>query len=205
MPIAEYLTSSFVYTVIKDVLGIVTGRKAKKAKADVDSREKWKDKIQSYLHDIRQNSLRDDVIIRDIKRFDLYPEGLDGPGISPWFRLGMLDLYHNGVMFGLRISALIYEETERSWRKAAGDEDAVNAYLVGYIPFRNIVSIDFEGDEYYSYPHFICNFSDKGMPYEYLKYCEKREFSPGRYYFSEMEDESRVTATSLKFGTQSQW
>jgi len=204
----ESLSLSFIYKIAQDIWGIFSGRSEKRAKQDLDSREKWKDKIQNYLNEIISKNLRDDIIIRDVNRYDEYPETKPHEGISPWFKLGLLELYHNGIKVGLRISSLIYEESESSWRKSSedeGEEQCINAYLVGYIPFRNIVSVDFEGDEYYSFPHFTCRFSDKKMPYEKLIYCEKREFMDGRFYFSELESDSKVKLTSAKFGTENQW
>lgn len=185
MPVIEYLNASFIYSFLKDAWGFISVRKSRKARADLKSREKWKGKTQEYLYDIRAKNLRDDVIIRDIDRYNQYPDALDQKGISPWFKLGILELYHNGVKFGLRVSSLIFEDSEQCWRKASDEEQAmaIRAYLVGYIPFRNIVSIDFDGDEYYSFPHFTCKFSESGMPYEFLKYCEKKEFSGGDIIF----------------------
>lgn len=156
------------------------------------------------MDDRLAKNLRLDVIIRDVKRMDIYPETDDDKGISPWFKLGLIGQYHRGVMFGLRISALIFEESEGKWRKADWEtekDQSVNAYLVGYIRYEDIASVDWKGDEYYSFPHIFCHFRRSGEPYERLAYCEKRDLGNGRFYFSELEGEKSVYQTSLKFGT----
>ena len=40
------------------------------------------------------------------------------------------------------------------------------AYLLGSIPFRNIIEFDVDGDNYYSGIHLYCYFADQGQPYE---------------------------------------
>lgn len=199
----EALPVTAIYSFARDIWRTVSGYKSRKGRKDLASREKWKAKIQNHFLEVRSKDLRDDIIIRDLDRYNEYPDLKSQNGISSWFKLGFLELYHNGIKAGLKTSSLVYEESEASWRKASDDEIeyAINAYLVGYIPFRNIVSIDFDGDEFYSFPHFTCEFSIKGMPYEALIFCEKREFMPGRFYFSELETDDRVRLTSSKFGT----
>ncbi len=43
--------------------------------------------------------------------------------------------------------------------------EILKTYFIGRIPYRNIIEIDEDGDEYGSYPHFYCNFAIDGMPY----------------------------------------
>jgi hypothetical protein len=40
------------------------------------------------------------------------------------------------------------------------------AFLIGRIPYRNIVECDEFGDEYYKEPHLYCKYADQGEPYE---------------------------------------
>jgi hypothetical protein len=103
---------------------------------------------------------------------------------------------------------LVWEDGEQSWRLAAFDgsePDAVSAYLIGYIPYESIVSVNWDGDEYYGYPHIFCHFEYGGQPYERLAYCERREVPPGFEYFSELESVEGVRLTSEKFGTAWAW
>jgi len=46
----------------------------------------------------------------------------------------------------------------------------LKCYFIGRIPFRNIIEIDEDGDEYGGYPHFFCNFANDGMPYSEFLY-----------------------------------
>src|SRR6185503_8446149 len=106
-----------------------------------------------------------EAIIRDVRRADLYPEvDRDRKGISPWFRVGLLGLYHRGLQVGLRIEGLCYDEPAGGWRYSnykSGEKPDINAFLVGRIPFERIVTVDWDGDEYYGFPHVYCRFASK--------------------------------------------
>ena len=173
----------------------------------VKIRQKWKEEIQSHLHSMGDDLGYVDTIIRDIKRVDNYPNADDRKkGISPWFRVGILGIYHRGLQVVLRIEGLKYEEDEGGWRYCdyqAGEEKDINAYLVGRIPFERIVSIDWEGDEYYNYPHVYCHFTSKSKePYEELIFCEKRKLDRFTYYsdLTRYDDVRRLTKRLKKWG-----
>ncbi len=38
--------------------------------------------------------------------------------------------------------------------------------MIGNIPYDNIVEVDLEGDEFYNFPNFYCEFNNLGQPYE---------------------------------------
>lgn len=61
------------------------------------------------------------------------------------------------------------------WRKFRKPDPAeVNALLVGRIPYDRIVTIDWEGDEYYGSPHIYCRFLGwRPSPYEELVLCQE--------------------------------
>jgi hypothetical protein len=55
--------------------------------------------------------------------------------------------------------------------------------LVGYVPFENIESVDWHGDEYYGFPHLYCYFDARRKePYEKLAFCEKKEMNGIPFY-----------------------
>jgi hypothetical protein len=57
----------------------------------VQLRQKWKNQFETKLLERRRAGLRNDVIIRDMRRLDNYPETEDkDKGISPWFRVGLM-------------------------------------------------------------------------------------------------------------------
>jgi hypothetical protein len=97
---------NFVYTLLKDVtsLGIAWLRGRRLTPAEVIRlRGKWKAEFEEQIYQRRKQKLREDVIIRDIKRMDNYPNVDEkSKGISPWFRAGLLGTYHKGVLIGLR-------------------------------------------------------------------------------------------------------
>jgi hypothetical protein len=198
---------SLGYSLARDLIGFLTGGSRKRTERGIRSRERWKDAIHEYLLDIWSKGLRTEIIIRDFARLKQYPDCIDGKGISPWFKVSLLELYHNGIKVGLRTSRLVFEESEGMWRKSAQDEEegSIIAYLVGFVPFENIESVDFEGDEYYSFPHVICHFDKKRQPYERLAYCEAKTLDEKRFFYTEIATWNAVNLTSAKFGTHQQW
>jgi hypothetical protein len=54
-------------------------------------RAKWKPQVDDWLRTQCAEELRLDVIVRDMKRMDAYPNTKQGKGISSWFRVGLID------------------------------------------------------------------------------------------------------------------
>ena len=81
----EYLAPGFIYSVAKDIWGRVHSRKRKLSAAEVvELRKKWKSEFEPRMWEWYQKKLRDDIIIRDMKRFDSYPDiDENANGISP--------------------------------------------------------------------------------------------------------------------------
>lgn len=42
---------------------------------------------------------------------------------------------------------------------------------IGYLAFDNIIDYDYDGDEYYVYPHLYCDFTNKNDPFEKIGYA----------------------------------
>jgi hypothetical protein len=205
----EWVGGSTVYSFLKDV-GRFIGRTVSgpPARERLERRAKWKPVFEELIFTRRRSKTRSDVIIRHVRRMDRYPESIEGKGISPWFRVGLVGTYHKGIQVALGIHSLVWEESENSWRlgELLGDENvSVDGYLIGYIPYDVIDHVDLTGDEYYSYPHIYCNFSFKGQPYERLAFCERKELPPNIEFFTELESIERVKLTSEKFGTAWMW
>ena len=115
------------------------------------------------------------VLIRDVHR-DIYPEqDFSTRGISPWFKLEYFRFYHRGISFVTGVESVQVNE-DGEWRISGYKEKVptrwilINAYVIGNIPFDNIIEIDMEGDEYYNYPHLYCEFNCLGQPYEEIWY-----------------------------------
>jgi hypothetical protein len=67
--------------------------------------------------------------------------------------------YHS-ILIGLNWYKLI-EDGDGRWRYPDykhGEKGDINLILIGYVPYENIESVDWEGDEYYGEPHIYCHF-----------------------------------------------
>ena len=103
----------------------------------------WKPLFTDYLADRHQRDLRSDVIIRDMRRMDAYPDVTKTKGISAWFRVGLASTYERGIMVGLRWEGLTMEQDGfrySDWSKGEAGERKV--LLTGFIPCENIESVD---------------------------------------------------------------
>ena len=165
-------------------------------------RSKWKPEFQDKIDELQHKGLRQDAIIRDMKRLDTYPEVSKGRGVSSWFRGGLVDTYEKGIMVGLSWEGLVQEES--GWRYADYDSESKKAeyatlLLTGFIPYENIESVDWIGDDYYGFPHIYCYFAFGGEPYERLAFCRRLQV-PGRETFVEVAGYKAVRALSKKRG-----
>ena len=98
----EYLAPGFLYTVVKDVVARIRGRHLSPAEK-IQTQQKWKAVFDQKLWERQRQDIRTDVIIRDVKRHDRYPNLDDkAKDISPWFRAGLMGTYYKGVMIGLQ-------------------------------------------------------------------------------------------------------
>lgn len=183
----EYFTLGFLYTLAKDGWAAARGRKRRLSPAEVlAKRQKWKSEIEAKLWERRKQKLGMDVIVRDVKRMDDYPNVNEAEkGISAWYKCGLMDTYHRGVMLGLSWEMLKLDENG-NWQYAnyeASEEDRVKVILIGYVPYENIEAINWNGDEYYGNPHIYCYFdASKREPYERLVFCEKKELNGIPFY-----------------------
>ena len=132
-------------------------------KAEIESRLRWPEPDPSP-----------EIIIRDLARMDRYPEPDDSLlGISPWFKVEVLGLYHRGIEVVLQLREIVV--SGKIAREAKPDERAAATTMIvaGRVPFDAIVAIDWSGDEYYQQPHFYCWFDQKSGPYEAVTVHEK--------------------------------
>jgi len=170
----------------------------------IELRQKWKPLFEAHLLDCYRKGLRHEIIIRDMRRIDNYPQTKEKRrGISSWFRVGLADTYHRGFMVGMRIGMLTKDRTGE-WRytnRKAAEAGDVKAYMIGYIPYENVESVDWDGDEYYSWPHVYCHFVEKHrQPYERIAFCERWDFD-GRDHYREIADLEPVHRLSRKRGS----
>jgi hypothetical protein len=174
----EYLAPGFLYSVGKDFVGFLRRKKRFPPELKIERRDRWKTKFEDEIRTDFNEKLRTDVIIRDVARYDQYPDAIEQKrGISPWFRLALLDTYHDGILVWLRWDMLIQtgKDMYRNADYAVERAESFKVVLAGKIPFYLIENVDFDGDEYYYYPHIFCHFAIDKMPYESLSYYKEIE------------------------------
>lgn len=145
----------------------------------------------------RAEKLRKDVIIRHVNRLDAYPDTKEAPGISPWFKVGLLDTYHMGIRVGLGWHGLI--ESPGGLRRAdykKTEKGELTALLMGDIPYDFIESMNTRGDEYYHLPHIYCHFAHRGEPYQRLFYAQEVDMGHGHSYWKEIATYEKVDRNS---------
>lgn len=196
---------SLIYNAGKDLLGWLFGLFKKTPPEEVIAhRQKWKKEFESHLLWIDDTVGYGEAIIRDVKRMDSYPDVDEKEkGISPWFRVGLLGLYHRGVQVGLRYEGIRFDQKYDSWRLNTykEEESDLTALIIGRIPFDEIVEVDWEGDEYYYVPHVYCRFAQKKKePYEETVFAEKKQGS-GRTFYVDICDYEKVIKLSKKLKT----
>lgn len=167
-------------------------------------REKMRREFDKQLSALNAKKLRTDVIIRDVDRVDGYPD-IDEreKGISPWFRSGLFDLYTKGIRVGLRIGKLTAcQGGYRYTNYNGGEAGDIKVFLLGEIPYDSIVAVNWDGDEYYDYPHIYCHFSYEEGPYERLVYCEKIDMGHGHVHYSDIAEYKDVAENSKTSGIE---
>jgi len=162
-----------------------------------------RDEVGSYIRRINNESLRRKVIIRDIDRDEFYPRVVESEGISSWFRVELGQLYYRGIQVFLSAGAVVScdDGTYRFRDISNGEKGDERVFLIGEIPFTNIVSVNFDGDEYDYFPHVFCHFCESnGEPYERLIVCKEIEMGQGHKYYSEIETFESMKKNSEKYG-----
>lgn len=97
---------SLGYRVLRDAVSLVRPRKPPTIEERVAARTCWKSEFEAHLRWIDDSVGYGETIIRDVRRADAYPDLKERRGISPWFRAGIVGLYHRGVEIGLRYTGV---------------------------------------------------------------------------------------------------
>lgn len=155
--------------------------------ARVKHREELRKVLQEEIYRCRAEKLREDVIIRHVDRVDSYPDSNGKPGISPWFRVGLLDTYERGIVLCLRIGGL--KKIANGYHyvdDVNGEKSDLTAWLMADVPYDSIVTVNIDGDKYYNYPHIYCYFDFDGEPYERKWFALREELPHGHPYFKQI-------------------
>jgi len=128
-----------------------------------------------------------DLLIRDIRRIDSYPDNeMKKKLISSWFRVEYKSLYHKGVEIFIGVESIKIDREKKKWGICSCDDpDSVTSFVVGKIPFEAIVEIDWYGDEYCPIAHFYCDFNKNKMPYDEVVYVVSKKIG-GKEFFHEV-------------------
>jgi len=164
-----------------------TTPKEDELKRNLNLKRRIEKDFSDWLNYLPENRKRNSKMI--LRAFDgkQYPDSNkpDKFGEYSWFAAAIKSIYHNGVEFiyGGIEGLIIYEDNKWDFAKNAKDLnlETISVYRVGRINFSDIVDYDLEGDEHYSFPHFFCKFSHKGLPFEEVYFIDVDEKPP--YYF----------------------
>ncbi len=204
----EWLAPGFIYSILKDAWSVLRSRRRRLSPSQViELRQKWRPLFDDEIWKTHSQNLRKDVIIRDMKRLDNYPDvDSAAKGISPWFRVGLMGTYHKGILVGLRWGKLTRHRDGDKWRYTnykAGEVGDLKVILIGRIPFENIEAVDWAGDEYYYFPHIYCYFDAKRKePYEDLVFYVEKCIPGGRPYYMEIASYQEVRALNKELGIE---
>jgi hypothetical protein len=206
----EQFSVSFVYSLLKDGLHAFLGKKRRLTGSQrVELRQKWKPQFEAKIWDAYRRELRPDVIIRDLRRVDSYPElKEDEKGISPWFRVGLVGTYHRGILVALRWGTLTKHEVGEHWRFTnyrAGERGDLKVVLLGSIPYENIDNVDWDGDEYYGYPHIYCFFAHHKEPYDHTGFYTQTKMPNALPSYHEVVSYRSVRRFSKKLKLDTFW
>ena len=158
--VIELFAPGFFYSLAKDAYSILRRHGRTVSNSEIlELRQKWKPIFEEKIWEAHKGQISADIIIRDVRRMDSYPDNEDkGKGISPWFRAGLMGTYHRGIKIGLRWSEL-KEFGEGCWRRKnyeINESGGVNTLLIGNIPFERVEMVDWDGDDfYYAPPHLL--------------------------------------------------
>jgi hypothetical protein len=199
----EFLAPGFLYSLLRDGVSFVRGRQRNLKPSEIVAlRQKWKPRFEAEIWKNYRDKLRGDVIIRDMKRIDSYPEASDQKGISAWFRAGLVDTCHRGILVGLGWERLRNHNGEGQWTFAPGAEQEgdLKVALIGSIPYENIEEVDWEGDGYYGYPHIYCFFSHKNNRMSTSGSITQTKQPDVPPFYSEIASYGQVRRLSTKLG-----
>jgi hypothetical protein len=131
-------------------------------------------------HD-NEYGIHGEAIIRNLRRFDSYPDQQPKKGKFPWFYVEMKGLYHRGIEVFIGTRKQINKDMYGTYKfTESNDSDTETGYLVGRICFDDMAHIDWSGDENTPVPHIFCRYNRfKQHPYETIRVFKKIGNSEG--------------------------
>lgn len=177
---------------------------------DIDEIEKIKSEIKDNRDDwfVENGSTR--VIIRNAFDYNSYLSEKAHKKYC-WERTEIKDTYPNGVEFYSWIEYAMLDPEKckisllksniRPSKKVKKEPNLIpiKVFRVGRIPYSEIVKIKWNGDEYYTEPHFFCKFNNLRTPYEEYVYYAIPAKGIGDYHH--ISDFKPITRGILRFKT----
>ena len=116
-----------------------------------------------------------EAIIRNLRRFDSYPDHQPKKGKFPWFYVEMKGLYHRGIEVFIGTRKRINKDMYGTYKfTESTDSNTEIGYLVGRICFDDMAYVDWNGDENTPIPHIFCRYNRfKQHPYENIRVFKK--------------------------------
>jgi hypothetical protein len=153
------------------------------ADARIGHRLTIKEELREGMGPMLRGQIEAEVLIRDADR---QPDGFPEPDrkfrlrrLSPWFKVGVMPFYSEGMAAFLRLDQVLIEgDVARSQVKSDSVEGEL-VRVVGHIPYDSIVAVDWEGSAEFSGPHVYCHFDFDRQPYE--KVVLYREYAEGKW------------------------
>jgi hypothetical protein len=202
--VIEYLAPGFLYSLLKDSVSVIRGKQRSLSNSQIiELRQKWKPLFEKHVWETHRDELTSEIIVRDMRRIDNYPELKKTSGISPWFRAGLVGTYHRGIYAGLSWGTLTkHHEHWRYTNRTAGEKGDIKVLLIGSIPYESIDNVDWNGDEYYSDPHVYCFFAFKKELYEHTGFYEQHTplSGNGLPFYTETAPYDQVRRLSRRLG-----
>ena len=197
----EFVAPGFVYTLLKDLYGVVVRRRRRLTPQQIiELRQKFKSDIEPIVRGTQREGKYVEVVIRDMKRFDEYPHIPKrlGKRIPSWFKIEIVGTYHRGIQVGLRVEELIYGAN--GWRFVDyNTERGTAAVLIGEIPYERIERVDWRSDCALELPSIYCYFDGSdGTPYERRVFGLERIHTLGWKYYVEAAALDDVKANTKK-------
>lgn len=158
--------------------------------------------LEKRLPKPNKYGIRGEAIIRDVTRLDEYRPHDLGPQkrSNAWFKVEVKGTYPGGlqVIYG-RVRTIKFDERAERWtfvdderasdhthvNKAVQEDDSadvVDVVEVGELPLDRIVSVDWDGDNHYGFPHIYCEYQGKRRkPYDRTMYYVHSPHMPETY------------------------
>lgn len=109
-----------------------------------------------------------EVLVRSIYDTDYPDNNINSRGNGGFFKAEVFDFYHNGLMVRCapyRIDAVVRIDSGNEV-----DTEEISLETIGCIPYESIIEYDYEGDQYYNFPHLYCDYICGADPFDEIRY-----------------------------------